>query len=172
MEKIIRICNGKIVPNLCENKVEVSGKPENVENFMKLVGKDFDFQKVIPMPEELQNTIYPVCSEGANANMTLEKQKELLGKYGSDNWYEWTLFNWTTRGLAMDVKLVIQEKDFCQFEFLTDEGPPVRICKKIKELFPDLRISWFYNEPVMQIRGYLDKIFTGNMEQDKESKVQ
>ncbi len=170
MEKIIRIRNGKIVPNLCENEVKISGKPGNVDKFIKLVGNDFDFRKIIPMPEEIQNTLYPVCTEGPNANMTPERQKELMAKYrGADSWYDWTLLNWTTTGLARAVKLVVKEKNFCQFDFLTEGGPPVRIYKKTRELFPDLRISWFYNEPVMEIRGYLDKLYAEDEKQDKEN---
>jgi len=34
--------------------------------------------------------------------------------------------------------------------------PPEGIYRKVKELFPDLDISWFYDEPAMQFAGYLE----------------
>ena len=75
------------MPNWCENRVDISGEPEDVKKFMELVGKKFDFQKIIPMPKELEDTTSQVRTEGEHANMTPERQKELLGKYGFDNWY-------------------------------------------------------------------------------------
>lgn len=32
------------MPNWCENRVDISGEPEDVKKFMELVGKKFDFQ--------------------------------------------------------------------------------------------------------------------------------
>jgi len=50
---------------------------------------EIDFNKVKPMPEELVGTVSPT-PQGAD-----EKQIEyLLEKYGSSNWYDWSLQNW------------------------------------------------------------------------------
>ena len=87
------------IPNWCENRVDISGKPEDVKKFMELAGKKFKFQKIIPMPKELQNTTSPVHTEVEHANMAPERQKELLDKYGFDNWYDWALSNWGQNGL-------------------------------------------------------------------------
>ena len=144
--------------NSCENRVDISGKPEDAKKFMELTGEKFDFQKIIPMPKELEDTEFPVFTEGGHANMTPEKQKELLDKYGSDSWYDWTLSSWGTKWPVMDVQLVVNKEDCCQFIFVTAWCPPVYIYKKLKELFPDLTISWFYNEPCMKIKGYLEHI--------------
>ena len=173
MRHVIKIQNGKILPNWRQNKVEVSGKSEDIERFVNLVGDDFDFRKIIPMPEELYDTLYPVATEGPNANMIPERQKELMDKYrGADNWYEWALFNWTTPSLAKKLRVVVKRKDFFKFEFFTEESPPIRICRKIKEIFPDLCISWFFNVPDKEVSGYLDNIFKGRKKQDKENKTQ
>lgn len=144
------------MPNWCENRVDISGEPEDVKKFMELIGEKFEFQKIIPMPKELEDTTSPVRTEGEHANMTPEKQKELLGKYGFDNWYDWALSNWGTKWPAQDVELVVNEENYCRFMFVTAWSPPEGIYRKVKELFPDLGISWFYDEPAMQFAGYLE----------------
>ena len=70
------------MPNWCKNRVDISGEPEDVKKFMELVGKQFDFQKIIPMPKELEDTTSPVRTQEERANMTPGRQRELLDKYG------------------------------------------------------------------------------------------
>ena len=41
--------------NICNNWVEVSGDKEQVKQFIELVGKEFDFEKVIPTDSEKGN---------------------------------------------------------------------------------------------------------------------
>jgi len=144
------------MPNWCENRVTVSGKSEEVKRLVEFVGKEFDFQKVLPMPEELEDTTSPIRTKGENVNMTPERQKELLDKYGFDNWYDWRISNWGTKWnlQPQDVEVLVED-DFCEFKFLTAWSPPVGICEKLRELFPDLTISWFYDEPSMESAGYL-----------------
>jgi len=144
------------MPNWCENRVDISGEPEDVKKFMELVGKKFDFQKIIPMPEELKGTTSPVRTEGEHANMTPKRRKELLDKYGFDNWHDWALSNWGTKWPADGVQLVVNEEHYCRFMFMTAWCPPEGIYRKAKGLFPDLGISWFYDEPSMQFAGYLE----------------
>ena len=40
-------------------------------------------------------------------------------------------------------------------EFDTAWAPPEEICYRLREMFQDLTISWFYDEPGMQTAGYL-----------------
>ena len=144
------------MPNWCENRVDISGEPEYVRKFMEHVGKKFDFQKIIPMPKELEDTTSPVRTEGEHANMTSGRQKELLDKYGFDNWYDWALSNWGTKWPADGAQLVVNKENYCRFMFMTAWCPPAGIYRKVKELFPDLSISWFYDEQGMQFTGYLE----------------
>jgi hypothetical protein len=44
---------------------------------------------------------------------------------------------------------------WAEFEFLTAWAPPHGVFDKIKENFPDVGISWFYDEPGMEFAGYL-----------------
>ena len=55
---------------------------------------EIDFNTVIPMPKELKGTVSP------NRDDTQEKKdasKNLIDKYGSDNWYDWSCENWGTK---------------------------------------------------------------------------
>ena len=44
------------MPNWNTNEVEISGSKEDISKFLELVTENFDFNKIIPMPEELKNT--------------------------------------------------------------------------------------------------------------------
>ena len=39
--------------------------------------------------------------------------------------------------------------------FSTAWSPPEGICMRLRQLFPNVSISWFYDEPGMQTAGYL-----------------
>ncbi len=34
-------------------------------------------------------------------------------------------------------------------------GPPIEICEKLRDMFPEVGFSWFYDEPGMETAGYL-----------------
>ena len=40
-------------------------------------------------------------------------------------------------------------------EFETAWSPPEAICHALREMFPNVSISWFYDEPGCQVAGYL-----------------
>jgi hypothetical protein len=95
-------------------------------------GKSFDFNGVLPMPEELRGTTSPVRiqtqaeidalwaewnqrkadgklqdweqREGKpwGLGTTLEASAALIAKYGTDNWYNWASINWGTKWGAYD----------------------------------------------------------------------
>jgi len=55
---------------------------------------EIDFNTVVPMPKELLGTVSPSRDD------TQEKKdasKNLIDKYGSDNWYDWSCENWGTK---------------------------------------------------------------------------
>ena len=71
-----------------------------------------------------------------------------------DRWYSWNIANW---GVKWDInKQEVEDDDGCfELEFETPWGPPNEIYDRLVELFPDVGISWFYDEPGMQFAGYL-----------------
>ena len=47
------------------------------------------------------------------------------------------------------------DEGWAEFGFNTAWSPASGIYDKIKENFPDVGISWFYDEPGMECAGYL-----------------
>ena len=48
-----------------------------------------------------------------------------------------------------------EDPDQLEVTFNTAWGPPEAICHQIREDYPDLSVSWFYDEPGCEIAGYL-----------------
>ena len=72
-----------------------------------------------------------------------------------DRWYDWRLANWDTKWDAYDVEVTDDAPDQLEVEFNTAWSPPEAICSAIREQYPDLSVSWFYDEPGMEFAGYL-----------------
>ena len=85
------------MPNHVTNKLVVVGvDAKSILDSLKSDDSEFDFNKVIQMPEELGDTTYP----------SQERNPKLTRKYGFDNWYEWALHNWGTKWNAYDITRV------------------------------------------------------------------
>ena len=72
-----------------------------------------------------------------------------------DRWYDWRIQNWDTKWDCYDVNFVDEDPDQFEVEFNTAWSPPEAICNELREQYPDLAISWFYDEPGCEIAGYL-----------------
>jgi len=73
-----------------------------------------------------------------------------------DRWYNWRVQNWGTKWDCYD--LTIEEDELpngFQATFNTAWSPPEDIYTAIREKYPDVSISWFYDEPGMEVAGYL-----------------
>ena len=124
------------MPNWCENRVEVSGEGERVKSFVEAVKSEesaFDFEKIMATPPDLLN----VVADGKNYS-----------------WYQWRLEHWGTKWNT-DAPSCDNHGDLAIYHFDTAWSPPEGICKLVRDQWPDLSITWFYNEPGMAIAGYL-----------------
>ena len=72
-----------------------------------------------------------------------------------DRWYDWRLQNWDTKWDAYDVVVTDIDPEQLEIEFNTAWSPPEAICNAIREDYPDVKVSWFYDEPGCEIAGYL-----------------
>ena len=71
-------------------------------------------------------------------------------------WYDWNIANWDTKwDVAGSVEIEEQDSEIVEINFNTAWSPPEAICFKLREMFPDLSFSWFYDEPGMEFAGYL-----------------
>ena len=73
-----------------------------------------------------------------------------------DRWYSWRLTNWGTKWDAYEVEIDDSEMHYgFEVSFDTAWSPPEEICYAIKDQFDDLCVSWFFDEPGMEVAGYL-----------------
>ena len=73
-----------------------------------------------------------------------------------DRWYNWNTENWGTKwDINGSVDIDVEDEDQIEINFNTAWGPPIEICEKLRDMFPELGFSWFYDEPGMETAGYL-----------------
>lgn len=127
------------MPNWVKNIVTI----EDTEALKKMLTKDnegklqFDFNVVLPMPEELSTTQYPTED-------TSKKLKELKEKYGASNWYDWRCDNWGTKWNASDAVLI----DDNTIEFDTAWSTPEPVIKAISEKFKTRVVVRYADEDI------------------------
>lgn len=122
--------------DMIDNRIEVSGDEEEIKKFIKLMGDDFDFNRIIPMPEVFSNcSSYPIPKE---------ESERLIKEYGFDKGREWADANWGTKWLPSDV---VMEKgdDWVSYEFQTPWVPPEPVYDKLMEMFPSLSFEFYYH---------------------------
>jgi hypothetical protein len=124
------------MPNWCENTLNVNGTAEDISAFIKwLDDKPFCFERIIPTPDELQDSCpFSQARKDSGAG------KELIEKFGSDNWYDWRLQNW---GCKWDIddregRPTHSSAELICFDFQTPWGPPERAIYTLSLKFPNL----------------------------------
>jgi hypothetical protein len=124
------------MPNWCENALNVNGTAEDISAFIKwLDDKPFSFERIDPTPEELKdNASFSQSRKDSGAG------KELIEKFGSDNWYDWRIQNW---GCKWDIdenegKPAHSSAESISFEFQTAWSPPERVIYTLSLRFPTL----------------------------------
>jgi len=76
-----------------------------------------------------------------------DKRKSNIKKYGSPDWYEWSIKNWGTKWNSsdLDFRLNVGPRDWgvteVDFTFLTAWSPPEPILQKLSEMEPDLKFD-------------------------------
>ena len=124
------------MPNWIKNSVNVcvpkGVDKERLSEFKELVGDEFSFERISPMPEEL---------EGTN------------GFDDNPSWYTWRLENWGCKWDSSEVTFIYDHDDFAprglgavmlSCFFNTPWSPPQAICEKLRHDFPDLLIQWIW----------------------------
>ena len=161
------------MPNHCYNRVTIYGSGNDTEETRAQIAK----LKAIFEDEKVFGQIIP---EPDWANTPLLTSDNRFGtKYGNDGelpvrsedpfvtyrfqstgiadqrWYDWRLQNWDTKWDAYDLTVEDEDPDQLEVTFNTAWSPPEAICNEIREQYPDLSVSWFYDEPGMEFAGYL-----------------
>jgi hypothetical protein len=176
------------MPNWCENRLTVRGDKKEVEKFRNFILSDDPekkyelFGKLIPMPEELKETIKSFGNSESN--------EQLIEKYGYDNWYDWCIANW---GVKWDISHVFDHSDgennidvfpittyegekigeYAEFSigYDTPWGPGDDELEKAFQKFDQLRFFLYYSEPGMGFHGYLYVVNGETAGREAESRI-
>jgi hypothetical protein len=143
------------MPNWCTNYLSVYGDKKEIERFIK--DPFLDFNRIIPMPEELLEASSPTPPGH-------EKEAEdNIKKYGFPDWYTWAIHNWGTKwnvakmdvDETCDAEIEEIEDDLIRVTFETAWGPSLPITKQLSKMFPTLLFHHAYDEPGMDFAGYI-----------------
>ena len=149
------------MPNWCHNRVSFYSENEQAINKLyKIFTSENVFNQILPAPDwkntpndkgELPQTVEMKNSKG-EVFTTVERFPD--GRQ-DDRWYDWNIANWGCKWEVGDVECEGEENILeCQFE--TPWSPPEQIFHALREMFEDVEISWFFDEPGMQVAGYLN----------------
>ena len=156
------------MPNHCHNRVTIYGSGNDTEETREQIAKlkeifegESIFTQIIPEPDWANTPL--MSSDVTKYGQDRGKLGELPMPDGTfqstdrrdDRWYDWRLQNWDTKWDAYDVHITDDDPDQLEVEFDTAWSPPEAICNEIREQYPDLAISWFFDEPGCEIAGYL-----------------
>ena len=155
------------MPNHCYNRVQLNNNAENdSKQFDELVAKfssERPFAEILPSPDfskiKNEDGELPVVKEHKNDKGEVIFTTTEFPKSGKsdDRWYHWNIQNWGTKWDAYDFCGADVEEEYgsATFEFNTAWGPAEGIYQYIVDHYPDVDISWFYDEPGMEMAGYL-----------------
>lgn len=155
------------MPNWVMNKVSFTGGKAvlmKLRNFMKTENSEFDFEKLIPMPESLnisdgsEETIARACAMARRRGETTcpEVEKEWaksrsfdewadygeiylknIEKYGAPTWYDWRCTHWGTKWNAHEPWW---SDDNTELQFETAWSMPEPVFAELSRRYPGIKI--------------------------------
>ena len=165
------------MPNWCSNRVTVSGDNiKEVEQVKKFFESENPFNEIkpapkwseIPLAEDETESLGRTRGEvGELPKLKIHKSPDGSEIFRSwefpstgvqdDRWYDWQIQNWGTKwDIHRDhVEWGDEDENYFVCHFDTAWSPPEEIYYALREQFPDLSFSWFYDEPGMEFAGYL-----------------
>lgn len=160
------------MPNWHSDFVVVMGGPEAVGE----IPADFDFQKICPMPEELNGATSPTetvatqeQADAINARwpgkaITVDEAAERRCRYGAADWYAWRLANWGSKWSASNVEDMgvdtlnnaQQPVSVRRWSFETPWAPPYTLYSRLEEKYGVSVYAVDYDEDFHGVFGYGD----------------
>jgi len=151
------------MPNHCHNRVTIYGSGNDTDDTRAQIAKikgifedEAIFTHFIPEPDwtTTPNKDGELPTQPADDNPFHMPFFKSTGR-ADQRWYDWRVANWDTKWDAYDVHIIDDDPDNLEVEFNTAWSPPEAICREMREQYPDLSISWFFDEPGMEWAGYL-----------------
>ena len=132
------------MPNHCFNKIIIYGdEASKIASELKSEETAFDFSKVLPEPDYDKIEVKP----------TFPKEDE-KDDFRMPKWWDWRIQNWGTKWNSYDDYVEIVDDETVEYTFSTAWSPPEPVIAKLREQYPDVSITAFYDEPGMEIAGY------------------
>ena len=162
------------MPNHCHNRVTFSAhhsddeakSQEQIAKLKEIFSGESIFGQIIPEPDWANTPLLSSDNRygtkyGNDGELPVRSEDPFVtyrfqstGR-ADERWYDWRVQNWDTKWDAYDVVVTDDDPDCTEIEFNTAWSPPEAICSALREQYPDLSISWFYDEPGCEIAGYL-----------------
>jgi len=156
------------MPNHCYNRVTFySDNTEEVAKLKKIFEDESTFGQIIPEPDWANTPLLTSDNHygtkyGNDGELPI-LQTDSFGQHlmfqstgiTDQRWYDWRVQNWDTKWDAYDVEVLDDDPENFEVGFNTAWSPPEAICNRIREDYPDVSVSWFYDEPGCEIAGYL-----------------
>ena len=164
------------MPNHCHNRVTIYGSGNDTDDTRAQIAKlkqifedENCFTQIIPEPDWLNTPLMSKDVKEYSFSKPRGKVGELPQKVedpferlvfkstgiADQRWYDWRVKNWDTKWDCYDVVITDDDPDCTEIEFNTAWSPPETVCSALREQYPDISISWFYDEPGCEIAGYL-----------------
>ena len=149
------------MPNHCHNRVTFySANTEAVAKLKQIFEDENCFGQIIPEPDWDNQPLMSNELKFLGRERGKVGELPVNGRFQStdqqdDRWYDWRVQNWDTKWDAYDVCVTDDDPESVEIEFNTAWSPPEAICNQIREDYPDVSVSWFYDEPGCEIAGYL-----------------
>ena len=154
------------MPNHCHNRVTIytaTGDDDSVAKIAKIKQMFEDencFGQIIPEPDWANMPLMSNELKFLGRERGKVGELPVNGRFQStdqqdDRWYDWRIQNWDTKWDCYDVVVTDEDPECTEIEFNTAWSPPEAICTELREQYPDLSFTWFYDEPGCEIAGYL-----------------
>ena len=142
------------MPNHCHNRVTFySANTDDVAKLKQIFEDENCFGQIIPEPD------WPNTPNDKGELPVKHEDPWLTYRFPDDKvddrWYAWRIQHWDTKWDCYDVVVTDDDPENTEIEFNTAWSPPEAICSAIREQYPDVSVSWFYDEPGCEIAGYL-----------------
>ena len=147
------------MPNWCHNRVTAYGDEDKIEEVKKIFESKTPFNDIFPQPDwnntPNENGELPQLEQHKNSEgeVVWETYNFPDGR-NDDRWYDWRLQHWDTKWEASEIEFECDDSEILTVTFDTAWSPPEGVIRKLREKFPDVSFSCFYDEPGMESAGY------------------
>tara|TARA_B000000609_G_scaffold25571_1_gene16692 strand:+ start:13 stop:471 length:459 start_codon:yes stop_codon:yes gene_type:complete len=151
------------MPNWCYNRIRIDADAEQVNQLKEIYNIFNDhqdpFNQILPIPDfkNIPNDKgeLPILRRELNKDGSVfyETYDFPDGK-NDDRWYHWCIANWGTKWDLSELDIEYVDDEILELTFSTAWSPPEGIIAELRDKYPDLSFTCFYDEPGMEAAGY------------------